>query len=227
MKARLVILDMIGTTIRAGEEVPDTFRAVLESDGIVVSDHDLQEVRGRSKREAIARLLQMAEDQPPESRRVDELYHRFKSELRQAYRSKAEEIPGAGDALRRLAERAEVVLTTGLDRVTARQLMEVLGWEALDLGGMITGDDVAKGRPAPDLIWAAMDWVGTKDPRGVVVVGDTVSDLEAAANAGVGWSVGVLSGAHTRAQLEACPHSAILGSVVEVHAWLQEAGALP
>ena len=41
----------------------------------------------------------------------------------------------------------------------------------------------------------------------VANVGDTVSDLQAAHNAGVGISVGVLSGAHTREQLARGGHA--------------------
>jgi phosphoglycolate phosphatase-like HAD superfamily hydrolase len=47
-------------------------------------------------------------------------------------------------------------------------------------------------------------------------VGDTVLDLQAAHNAGVAWNIGVVSGAHTRAQLEAAPHTHLLDSVADV-----------
>lgn len=67
-----------------------------------------------------------------------------------------------------------------------------LGWHTLGLTGVVSGDDVAKGRPAPDLILAAMSAAGEGDPKAVLAAGDTVSDLQAAAAAGVGWSVGVM-----------------------------------
>ncbi len=66
-----------------------------------------------------------------------------------------------------------------------------------------------------------MALAGVDDRASVLVVGDTVSDLEAAARAQAGWSVGVLSGADTRVQLESCPHSAIPESVVELPRWLE------
>ena len=47
-------------------------------------------------------------------------------------------------------------------------------------------------------------------------VGDTRSDLEAGANAGVGWNIGVLSGAHSREQLEELPHTALINSVADL-----------
>ena len=87
-------------------------------------------------------------------------------------------------------------------------------------------DEVPRGRPAPDLIFSAMNRAGIEDARSVVVAGDTTSDLDAAATARVGWIVGVLSGAHSRAQLEGYPHSAILESVEALPHWLEEVGGL-
>ncbi len=54
----------------------------------------------------------------------------------------------------------------------------------------------------------------------VANVGDTTRDLEAAARAGVGWNVGVLSGAHDRATLERAPHTHLVGSVAALSALL-------
>ena len=72
---------------------------------------------------------------------------------------------------------------------------------------------MTEGRPAPYLIFHAMEAAGVVDVRRVATVGDTTLDLEAGANAGVVWNVGVLSGAHDRASLEQAPHTHILTSV--------------
>ena len=70
-----------------------------------------------------------------------------------------------------------------------------------------------------------MALAGEDESASVLVVGDTISDLEAAARAEAGWSVGVLSGAHKRSQLQSCPHSVILESVAELPGWLNQLGA--
>jgi phosphoglycolate phosphatase-like HAD superfamily hydrolase len=44
-------------------------------------------------------------------------------------------------------------------------------------------------------------------------VGDTALDLQAGFNAGVGWNIGVLSGAHDRETLAAAPHTHLIASV--------------
>ena len=55
------------------------------------------------------------------------------------------------------------------------------------------------------MILGAMARLGVDDPGAVVVVGDTVSDLEAGSAGRAGAVVGVLSGAHDEALLRCGP----------------------
>jgi phosphonatase-like hydrolase len=227
MPLRLAVCDMVGTTVAAGDEVPAAFRAAFAEVGVDLSDDDVRDVRGRSKREGIAALIDRrlpGLDDPDATARA--VHAHFVELLGSRYEAESRPVPGALATLRRLKERgARVVLTTGLDRRTSERVSRRLGWEWAGLDGVLTGDDVRRGRPAPDLIHAAMALVGERSPESVVVVGDTTSDLEAAASARVRWNVGVLSGAHTHAQLAACPHSAILDDVTRLPDWLEEVGA--
>ena len=75
------------------------------------------------------------------------------------------------------------------------------------------GDDVALGRPAPFLIFRAMEQTGVVNVHRVMCVGDTVLDLQAGRNAGVRHVIGVLSGAHQKEQLEKEPHTRLIASV--------------
>lgn len=227
MVPRLAVLDMVGTTVESGREVPEAFREAFRRIGVSLTDEAVNEVRGRSKTDAIAALVSShlpdLRDPAETSRKV---YADFRSILQALYETSARPIPGAATAIMDLGQLGlHVVLTTGLDRDTASRIVRGLGWESLGLAGVVTGDDVRRGRPAPDLIHAAMELVSVDDAGSVVVVGDTISDLQAAARAEVGWAVGVLSGAHTGEQLSTVPHSVILESVALVPSWLREAGA--
>ena len=72
------------------------------------------------------------------------------------------------------------------------------------------------------MVLGAMARLGVADPSAVVVVGDTVSDLEAGAAARAGAVVGVLSGAHDEALLGAAPHTSILADVTGLLDLLEE-----
>lgn len=223
----LAVFDMVGTTVESGDEVPTSFRAALATVGVALTDEAVKGIRGRSKRDAIAELI--ATHVPAgagDARLVETVYARFQEVLRAEYRTRARAVPGAQEVLLQLKNAGvHVVLNTGLDGETARLLVEGLAWQHLGLG-LVSGDDVRRGRPAPDLIEAAMRLTGVDDAGAVVSVGDTTSDLDAAAAAQVGWSVGVLSGAHGRSQLESHPHSVLLDSVTELPRWLERVGAL-
>lgn len=226
MTLRLAVFDMVGTTIEAGDEVPSCFREALSDAGVELSEDDIASIRGRSKKDAITAFLSA---HPATSRKAAELldgtYRRFQQCLRAAYRTRARAAEGAEQAFAALrAVGVEVVLTTGLDRATAELLIHALGWDRVGIAGVVTGDDVARGRPAPDLIHAAMRLAGVSEVEGVMTVGDTTSDLAAAAAAGVGWSIGVLGGAHPRSLLEAHPHSVILDGVAALPGWLVATG---
>ena len=224
MKVRLAVFDMVGTTVRSGDEIPSSFREAFSSISVELSDEVIATVRGKSKEEAVLELLRansVDEEAISDLSRI--VYDRFQQHLLRAFQLTAEPIPGAQEVFEFLGrEGISVVLTTGLDRQTAQALIQGLGWEDIDITGVISGDDVRKGRPAPDLIHAAMELAKVEDPRAVLVVGDTTADLEAAAQAGVGWSVGVLTGAHSRARFASYPYSVILESVADLPGWLSE-----
>lgn len=221
-RLELAVLDMVGTTVRADDQVPEAFCEAFRAFGLTVSREQVRAVRGRSKTDAIQRLTTTLS---ADSSEVDQtsrgVYVRFKELLREKYASSAEPIEGAQTAIDWLRKReVGVVLTTGLDRETARTILTRLGW-GRRVDGLICADDVEHGRPAPDLIRAAMKAMGIDDPGCVLAAGDTVADLEAAEAAGVRWSVGVTSGAHGRETLRNSRHSALLSSVAELPAWVE------
>lgn len=84
------------------------------------------------------------------------------------------------------------------------------------VGAVVCGDDVSEGRPAPYLIFRAMEATGTYRVDEVANVGDTVSDLCAGDNASVRFNIGVLSGAHDQARLLKAPHTHLLADVAEL-----------
>lgn len=223
LKVDLVLFDMAGTTVVDSGQVPAAFAQALAQAGVTVTPEQLQAVRGAAKREAIGLLLAQAtpETDADRTRRVEETYTIFRALLHQHFQTGVAFVPGALQSFSFLRSQGiQVALNTGFDRPTVDLLLAALPWPdgQMDglVGAVICGDDVAKGRPAPYMIFRAMERTGVIDVGRVMVVGDTALDLQAAANAGVAYRVGVLSGAHGRAQLTAAPHTHILASVAEL-----------
>jgi len=208
----LVVFDLAGTTVEDRGQVPEAFEAALAAHGLAVSPDDLAAVRGSSKREAIASLVPAGADHASRSAAV---YDAFRRELGARYAATGvHAVAGAADAFRWLKERrVRIAFDTGFDRQITALLLDRLGWQTGIADAIVCGDDVARGRPAPDLILQAMQRTGTADAARVANVGDTTLDLQAGHAARVRWNVGVLSGAHTRARLESQPHTHLLDSV--------------
>lgn len=213
----LVALDIAGTTIDDGGSVYDALRAAVEERGATVADTDLQKWMGTDKIAAITALLELGGVQPDRSLALD-AFDRFRDILATAYAEQPPTVlPGVADAIARLrAAGVRVALTTGFSDDVVEPLLASVGWRVgAQLDAVITTSDVPAGRPAPYMIFRAMERTGVIDVRTVLAAGDTVVDLEAARNAGA-VAVGVLTGQTPRPALEAAPHGHILSSVAEL-----------
>ena len=59
---KLVVFDLAGTTVRDNGEVPSAFKSALNRFGVHVSNEQLDNVRGSSKRQAVFDLLPESHD---------------------------------------------------------------------------------------------------------------------------------------------------------------------
>ncbi len=209
----LACLDMAGTTVRDDGAVDAAFVAALGAVGITPDGpraaeaaRVVHDTMGWSKADVFARILA-----PGDAQRATAAFATAYEGLVAA--GTVEPMPGALAVIRTLrAAGLKVCLTTGFAPSTRDALVQALGWEReVDLA--LSPADVGRGRPAPDMVLGAMARLGVDDPNAVVVVGDTVSDLEAGTAAGAGAVVGVLSGAHDEATLVEAPHTAILSDI--------------
>jgi phosphonatase-like hydrolase len=219
----LAALDMAGTTVDEGGLVYAAVEAaVAEAVGGPVPTELMVQWKGTSKQEAIAGLLH-AMGSDDSHARVLTVYEAFAARLEEAYGTTppapVQGAPEMFETLRRAG--VKIALQTGYAKPVANSIMTGLGWtvgETVD--ALVTSDTVAASRPAPYLIFHAMEATGIGDVRRVLTAGDTPNDLAAGLNAGAGFVVGVTTGSFTRAQLEAEPHTHILDSVAELPALL-------
>ncbi|HET7371664.1 MAG TPA: phosphonatase-like hydrolase [Gammaproteobacteria bacterium] len=215
---RLVVFDMAGTTIEDAGQVPEAFTTVLHEHGIEITPEALQPVRGASKRDAIRHFVEQDGGAAADiDARTDEIFAAFRKRLTDIFaRDGVRWIPGATDTFKWLHDHhVKVVLNTGFDRAVTDVIVDAVGGNDV-ADAIVCGDDVSLGRPAPYMIFRAMERTGVIGVRQVVNVGDTVLDLEAGNNAGAQGVVGVLSGAHSREQLERRPHTHLLASVADL-----------
>jgi phosphoglycolate phosphatase len=197
---RLVCLDMAGTTVSDNGAVERAFTTAVETLDIGSADYEpalsvVRQTMGRSKID-VFRLIFGNEK---EALAANQAFERAYAELIDAGLITA--LPGAEETMIRLRETGvRICLTTGFAPVTRDRLIDRLGWHGLvDLA--LAPADVERGRPFPDMIWAAAARLGVHDLADVAVVGDTPSDMASGIAAGAGLVVGVLTGASNADQL--------------------------
>ncbi len=215
----LVVLDMAGTTIDDGQQVYRVLGETARAHGASPSEAEIARWHGASKHEALRELLTPRFGIPPSDAELQTVVADFQSRLSAAYADQPPRpLPGVPEALAALRDRGvKVALTTGFDRVIVESLISALGWEGAAVADtVVCGSDVPAGRPAPYMIFRAMERLGVTDVARVLVAGDTPRDLEAGTNSGAAMVVGVLSGASDAVELGAHRHTHLLPSVADL-----------
>jgi phosphonatase-like hydrolase len=220
---KLVIFDIAGTIIEDHGEVVSAFAEALKKNGVPFTREELKSWKGASKREVIRHFVRGLKSSDPEVK-VEATYDCFRSELQSLYGQRINPIEGAAATFAWCRERGILMATTtGFYREVSDLILDKTGWRDLFVAH-ISSSDVRQGRPAPYMIFRAMEASGVQDVREVIDVGDTPLDLQAGRNAGVRGVIGVLTGAHGREDLQGEPHTHILESVAELPALIEHVG---
>ncbi len=218
----LVVFDIAGTTVHDDDSVNRIFRESLASFGVEAEPDQVNRVMGLPKPVAIARLLRQSEGDAPAD--VDVIHADFVARAIAFYGRdpSVREARGATEVFRLLtAAGVKVALDTGFSRAIADVILDRLGWRDRSLvAATICSDEVARGRPYPDMIERLMKGLDVRNAGRVAKVGDTPSDLEEGSSAGCGLVVGIAGATHTRAQLAAYPHTHLIDSLPEFPALL-------
>ena len=217
---KLVVLDTGGTIIQDRGDVPEAMIDSCGHHGIRITPEDVAPLRGASKREVIRRFVdQKGPKDADREKLAAAIYAEFNTQVIAAYKG-VPPIDGAEAAFREMRKAGmALVASTGFGRAVADSIFARLGWLE-HFAAVVTGDDVTLGRPAPYMIFHAMEAAKTVSVAEVIAVGDTPLDLQAARNAGV-RGIGVLSGAGTEEKLRAEKPASILNSVAGLPEWLR------
>jgi len=204
-----IILDVAGTCLDFGSCAPvGIFRAIFKKHGVPVSPDEVRVPMGSDKREHIRRMLQ---EQPQIAKRwvnshdgqvatdkdIDQMYQEMEEMALTVLPEYAVPIDGVIDVLLHMKNKygVKLALTSGYNRqmldVTLDAAEKNYGFMSkLGITVTVSSSDVSKGRPAPYMIFRAMELLDVTDVDKCIVVGDTVADILAANSANT-ISVGV------------------------------------
>jgi phosphoglycolate phosphatase len=213
----LVVLDFAGTVVVDDGLVERAFERALQAAGIGEAPDEWEDAieygRQTAGQPKISVFRDLADDED-QAQHANAEFERAYSELATTEGLRA--VPGAEQLILRLrAAGVKVAITTSFSRATQDTLLGVLGWHGLaDLA--LSAAEAGRGRPYPDLPLTALLRTGTSSVEGMVVVGDTASDIASGIAAGAGLVVGVLSGAHDEDTLIEAGADAVIPSIADL-----------
>lgn len=197
----LVVFDWAGTTVDFGSRAPAAaFQRVFAAHGVEVTDAEARAPMGLNKRQHLVAMLnqsriealwQAVHGRSWNEADVDQMYHDFMPLQLETIAAHSELVPGLLDVVRELSTlECQVAGTTGYFRQAAATVAQRAAGAGFQPAVNVCADDVPAGRPAPWMIYRAMEQTSVYPPATVLNVGDTIADIQAGVNAGC-WSVGV------------------------------------
>jgi phosphonoacetaldehyde hydrolase len=199
---RAVVFDMAGTVVDHGSRAPaGAFVELFRREGIEITMAQARAPMGLQKKDHVRAIARM----PDVAARWREARGRECSEddVEAMYRAfvplQIEALPRHGAVIAPAVEVVEdlrrqgvkVALATGYSREMMEVVLRELSRQGLEADAAVCAGDVPAGRPAPWMIYRAMERLDVFPAQSVVKIGDTVPDIEEGLNAGV-WSVGVV-----------------------------------
>lgn len=229
---KLVVFDMAGTTIQDKKEVETCFSKACKMTGLEVSDQRILSLQGYSKIQVFQLLWgeHLGETSPNLKEKVEYSYTTFTEILEDHYtNNNVYPTDGCLEIINFLHKnQIKVALTTGFYRKVTDMILEKIGWlQGLDANRVntsgnafidvsIASDEVQKGRPEPFMIKKAMKSLGISDPKSVINIGDTPSDLQSGIRAECRLSLGLTNGTHSYDQLKIYRNDGLLSSLHEL-----------
>jgi phosphonoacetaldehyde hydrolase len=210
---KLVVLDWAGTTVDFGSCAPaGAFVRAFAARGVEVSPAEARRPMGLYKKDHLRAMLsapeiadrwQAAHGRDWAKDDVEELYQLVTPMQVAAAELCSALTPCVLDAVSWLRDRGiRVAATTGYFHAAADAVYAAAARQGYVPDFVICADEVPAGRPAPWMIFRAMEATGVYPPAAVVKIGDTLIDVEDGLNAGV-WSVAVVDSSNEMGLTEA------------------------
>ena len=192
-----VLFDLDGTLIDSNYQHVIAWSEALRGAGIVIPTWKIHRRIGMSGKSFVRELVREIA-RPPKAVDVEQLERKHDRIFRRQIRA-LEPLPGANQLLKHLARHGiqiAIATTSGREQTTGllRQLKIPRSTE------IITGDDVEKAKPSPDIFMLAAQRLGVPIDD-CIVVGDSTWDLLAAGRKSA-LGVGLLSGGYGEEELE-------------------------
>jgi phosphoglycolate phosphatase-like HAD superfamily hydrolase len=145
---------------------------------------------------------------------------------RAVYLPRVRAFPGVREVFTEIkSQRVRIALATDCQPDELKRYRSLINADDL-IDAVACGDEVSKGKPAPEIVEVALHRLGRTPAALATVIGDTPFDAQAARSAGANaW--GTLSGGHNRSSLIDAGCSVVMSSVSDIGRYLQPQKPIP
>ena len=172
--ARALIFDFDGTLVDTMPLHYESYRQTFAEVGIALAPEDFYANIGGVARETIPRFLRGR----PCAQSIAELHARKQVVAHELLRSAELPVLAAAELLRAFHGTLPIALASSGSRSGIDVVLDRLGWRSL-FDAIVTGADVARGKPAPEIFLLAAERLGIA-PRSCLVFEDTDDGVAAA-----------------------------------------------
>jgi HAD superfamily hydrolase (TIGR01509 family) len=214
MGASAVLFDIDGTLVDSNYLHVEAWERAFHDIDVPVDAWRIHRSIGMDSKAMLQNLL--GADTSPEAERAKKLHDKYY----EGFEDRLRVFDGARELIRELARRGKtVVLATSAPENELANLRGVLKIED-SIAVVTSSEDVETAKPEPDLLHVALERAETS-AEDAVMVGDSVWDVQAAANAGV-RCIGLQSGGVSVAELTDAGAIAVYADTADLLAHLDE-----
>jgi HAD superfamily hydrolase (TIGR01509 family) len=204
-----VVFDLDGILVQSEELWDAARRELAEEHGIAWPDGATEAMMGMSSKEWSKYVHEeVGVPDPPE-----DVNRKVLAWVEKRYRDDLPWIPGAREAVKRMAARFPLGLATSSNREIIDIVVEEGGFGEL-IRTTVSSEEVERGKPAPDVYLEATKRMGV-DPRRVAAIEDSTNGLLAAHNAGM-RVIAIPNEAHPPAEKGLAVAAVVLDSIEDL-----------
>ncbi|MFM1942172.1 MAG: Phosphonoacetaldehyde hydrolase [Verrucomicrobiota bacterium] len=236
-KIKMVMFDLSGTTVHDDTGVRDCLYRAAQEHGLPATPEEILFHMGTNKIHLYQYLIARSRGQQIDIRDFErvrdpetlefatKVFDRYEEIMIDHYRHQVKEVPGAADTFRWCREHGIKVATdTGFHKQVTMAIMDGLGWlrdGLVDISVDVQDIPGERGRPAPFMIFHAMQSLDIQSVHEVLKIGDTPADMLEGVNAGCRGVVGVMSGPRPVTDWGCYRHTHVIPSVKELPALIE------
>lgn len=212
---KLLVFDWDGTLVDSISRIVGCTQETVQTLGLPeVEEQHIRMSIGLGIREMVDRFHPGCDDAT-----FEQILHLYRELWRSKYSVDPQLFEGARETLEHLAEEGYLLaVATAKNRYGLVRDLEGTGLSATFHATRTTDEAAAK--PSPEMLLQILEELGARAEE-ALMIGDTVHDLQMAANAGVA-GLGVMSGSHGREDLEVVAALDYLAGVDRMPEWLAQ-----